>query len=171
MFGYHCWRLMTSILVVDDEPKIRDAMTRLLQYKGYRVYAVDTGRAAVEQFRQAASDLVLLDIALPDMTGIEVLAELRERNSAVPCIFITAYGSVRSAVEAMRAGGFNYLTKPFDNDELLLTVERALDVSRLGQRVTIHFAILVDRQGLQMDEGLRNHIPWQLGLQHAAQIL
>ncbi len=126
---------MALILVVDDEAGIRDAITRVLVHAGYTVRTAANGQAAIDLFQREDFDLALLDIMLGDMTGIDVLAELRKRDSTIPCVFVTAFGSVQSAVEAMRAGGFDYLTKPFDNDVLLLTVERALKVRRLGQEV------------------------------------
>ncbi|HXT68432.1 MAG TPA: sigma-54 dependent transcriptional regulator [Vicinamibacterales bacterium] len=126
---------MSAILVVDDEPKICEALGRLLRHAGYEVHAVGTGREALEAVAAQEFDLALLDIALPDITGAAVFEAIRERDRTMPCIFITAFGTVRSAVDAMKSGVFDYITKPFDNNELLLTVERALSVRRLGQRV------------------------------------
>ena len=126
---------MSSLLVVDDEPKICEALTRFLRHAGYEVHAVGTGREALAFAGASTVDLALLDIALPDMTGVAVFEALRERDRTLPCVFITAFGTVKSAVEAMKSGAFDYITKPFDNHDLLLTVERALSVRRLGQRV------------------------------------
>ena len=126
---------MDSLLVVDDEPKICEALARLLRHAGYNVHAFGTGREALAFAEAAAVDLALLDISLPDMTGLAVFEALRDRDRTLPCVFITAFGTVKSAVEAMKSGAFDYITKPFDNNELLLTVERALSVRRLAQRV------------------------------------
>jgi len=126
---------MPTILVVDDEPKIREALCRLLQHEGHVVHAAESGGAAIRAFEQGGIDLTLLDIALPDMNGLDVFNRLREKDASALCVFITAYGTVRSAVEAMRSGAFDYVTKPFDNQDLLANVERALQVRRLAKQV------------------------------------
>jgi DNA-binding NtrC family response regulator len=126
---------MASILVVDDEVAICDALTLLLEHAGHQVHRAGSGREAVETFGRQKVDAVLLDVALPDVSGINLLTKLQERDPLIPCVFITAFGSVRSAVEAIRAGGFDYVTKPFDNHELLRTLDRAIGIRRLKGQV------------------------------------
>src|SRR6187455_2345297 len=126
---------MPTILVVDDEPKIREALSRLLKHEGHVVHVAETGQSAIGKFLQDDFDLTLLDIALPDMNGLDVFGRLREKDGSAVCVFITAFGTVQSAVEAMRLGAFDYVTKPFDNQDLLAIINRALQVRRLGNRV------------------------------------
>lgn len=124
-----------NLLVVDDEPKICEALTRLLRHAGYEVRAVGSGADGLAVAESWNIDLALLDIALPDMSGVQVFEALRTQDRSLPCVFITAFGTVKAAVDAIKAGAFDYITKPFDNNELLRAVERALSVRRLGQRV------------------------------------
>jgi DNA-binding NtrC family response regulator len=126
---------MASILVVDDEVAICDALTLLLEHAGHQVYRAGSGREALDAFGRHQVDAVLLDVALPDVSGIDLLTKLQERDPLIPCVFITAFGSVRSAVEAIRAGGFDYVIKPFDNHELLRTLDRAIGIRRLKGQV------------------------------------
>jgi two-component system response regulator AtoC len=126
---------MTRVLVVDDEPILRQAVARMLTHHGYAIESVSSGEEALAAFEREAADLLVLDITMPGIDGIATLTRLRERDPDVSAVFITAHGSVRSAVEAMRAGGFDYLLKPFDNDALLLTVQRALERRGLRQEV------------------------------------
>jgi DNA-binding NtrC family response regulator len=126
---------MASILIVDDEPRLRDALTLLLKREGYAVDVADSGEAAERLFAKARYDAVVLDIWLPGMDGVETFERLRRHDPDVVTVFLTAHGTIKSAVGAIRAGGFDYLTKPFDNDELLLAIRRAVDHRRLRQRV------------------------------------
>jgi len=126
---------MAHILVVDDEARVREAICRLLESKGHTVSAAGSGEQALEVTGQHSPDLIVMDITLPGIDGVETLRRLRERGVESVAIFMTAYGSVRSAVDAMRAGGFDYLSKPFDNDDLMITVERGLRLRALDKRV------------------------------------
>jgi DNA-binding NtrC family response regulator len=131
---------MANILIVDDERQIRRILAVLLAERRHRVAEAESGEAAVETAAAFRPDLVLLDLKLPGRDG---LATLRQLLAAAPrshviiphVIMMTAFGTIGSAVEAMRHGAFDYVTKPFDNDELLLTVERALEMRRLGSEV------------------------------------
>lgn len=126
---------MAHVLVVDDEERVRQAVTLSLAHRKHRVSTAASGEAAVALYAKDPPDVVVLDITLPGIDGVETLLALRSIDPEVLVIFMTAYASVRSAVEAMKAGGFDYLTKPFDNDDLVLTVDRALSVRTLGRRV------------------------------------
>ena len=117
---------MTTILIVEDEQRIADFVSRGLQAAGYQTEIVDDGLEALERAQQPDIDLVLLDIGLPSMDGLEVLRELRGRGSAVPVIMLTARSSTRDTVEGLDAGASDYVPKPFTFDELLARVRSRL---------------------------------------------
>ena len=126
---------MDRILVVDDERKIRTILMRLLRDEGYEVKEADSGRRALETARIFRPDAVLMDLSMPGMDGIEAMAAISEVVPDVETIIMTAYGSIESAVEAMRRGARDYLTKPFDNDELLLRIAHLLERKHLRREV------------------------------------
>ncbi len=126
---------MAKILIVDDEEKIRRILKLLLQGRQHGVTTATCGEEALVVAERLEPDLVLLDIQMPGIDGLETLRQLRQRFPAIDVIMMTAFGTIRSAVEAMRDGAHDYITKPFDNDELLLLVDRALDVRRLSAEV------------------------------------
>ena len=126
---------MARILVIDDERVIRQILLAFLTEQGHQVSAAESGEDGVAIAITTPPDLVLLDLMLSGMDGLETFRQLRERLPAVGCIFMTGYGSIRSAVDAIRAGGDDYLTKPFDNDELLITINRSLEMRRLSREV------------------------------------
>ena len=107
------------ILVVDDEPSIVDAVSTALRYEGYEVTEASTGRDALEAIALARPDLVILDWMLPDIEGIEVGRRLRARGFETAVLFLTAKDGIENKVEALRAGGDDYLTKPFSLAELV----------------------------------------------------
>jgi len=124
-----------KILVVDDERNIRDIFTLLLEEKGYLVESAAGGGEGLARTREFAPDVLLLDMNLPDMSGLDVLAGVRERLPSCRIIIITAFGTIRNAVEATRLGAYAYLEKPVDNEELLLIIHRALEVRKLETEV------------------------------------
>ena len=124
---------MPTILVVDDEPKIREALSRLLKHEGHVVHVAETGQSAIGKFLQDDFDLTLLDIALPDMNGLDVFGRLREKDGSAVCVFITAFGTVQSAVEAMRLGAVDFLEKPFDRPALLQALCVAMQWASKGR--------------------------------------
>jgi DNA-binding NtrC family response regulator len=117
------------ILAVDDEKNIRLMLAQALAFEGTKIDTAVNGEEALEKFGQANYDLVLLDLRLPGMDGLEVLRELRKRDAKLPIILLTAHGTVESAVAAMRAGAVNFLQKPFSPRELREAVENALNPS------------------------------------------
>ncbi|MEP7043515.1 MAG: sigma-54 dependent transcriptional regulator [Dokdonella sp.] len=127
---------MTSrqILVVDDEPKMRRVLEIMLQKLGHRVFSAGNGREALDLFASNAIDLVIADLRMPEMDGIELLSSLRERGSEVPLLVVTAHGTVETAVAAMKYGAFDYIVRPFDMDALLLSIERALASAALTRQ-------------------------------------
>jgi DNA-binding NtrC family response regulator len=126
--------LRPVILVVDDEPGLRESF-RLILDEDFEVIDVADGAAALDVVRSAQVDLVLLDIRLPGMDGIEVLERIKGLDEGVEVVLVTAVRTVRTAVAAMKLGAFDYLTKPFEEDELLSVVRRALERRSLEREV------------------------------------
>jgi DNA-binding NtrC family response regulator len=115
------------ILVVDDDSSARAALGSLLDSQGYRVDSAPDGQAALERILEQPPDVIVTDLDMPIMNGMELLSELRQQGQDVPVIVVTSAAEVRSAVEAMRAGATDYITKPVDFDALLLGIERAIE--------------------------------------------
>ena len=115
-----------KILVVDDEPSARSGLSKLLEQEGYTVDTAADGLLALESLAENAPALIITDLKMPNLDGMGLLTKLREQNLDVPTIVTTAFGEVSVAVQAMRAGAEDYLTKPIDFDALLLAVERTL---------------------------------------------
>jgi DNA-binding NtrC family response regulator len=115
-----------SILIIDDEAEIRESLQTLLEFEGYDVEAAVNGEDGLSKLGERTFDLVLLDLALPDRNGIEILPEIRSLYSQVSVIMITAYGTVEDAVRAMQFGAVNFLQKPWDNEKLLADVRAAV---------------------------------------------
>jgi len=115
------------VLVVDDEASARGGLEKLLTAEGYLVDSAEDGESALAHFNETAADVVVTDLKMPKMDGIELLRRLRDQDASVPVIVCTAFGDVSTAVQAMRAGAEDYLTKPIDFDALILAVERALE--------------------------------------------
>jgi len=115
-----------SILIVDDESEIRESLQTLLELEGYRVDTAESGEDGLACIAGQPFDLVLLDLALPGKNGMEVLAEIHERDPELAVIMITAYGTVENAVNAMQAGAVNFIQKPWENEKLLADVRAAV---------------------------------------------
>lgn len=124
-----------KILVVDDEQKIRLILTQILQDEGFKVQQVGSGEAAIENVDNFLPHLILMDQNMPGMNGIETMEEIKSRHPEITVIILTAFGSIPLAVEAIKKGAYDYLSKPFDNEELLLLIQRALDHRRLTEEV------------------------------------
>ncbi|MBQ6926585.1 MAG: sigma-54-dependent Fis family transcriptional regulator [Kiritimatiellae bacterium] len=117
---------MSRILVVDDEPRILSLMHCLLKNEGLEVVSEHDGAAAIERIRSESFDLILTDIRMAPVDGMQVFRVARAERPDTPVVFLTAYGAISTAIEAMKGGAFDYLTKPFKVDELLVTIRRAL---------------------------------------------
>ena len=117
---------MGSVLIVDDEAAIRESLQTLLELEGYRIETAGDGEEGLTRLAESAYDLVLLDFALPDKNGLQLLAEIRERDPDASVIMITAYGTVENAVQAMQSGAANFIQKPWDNEKLLADVRAAI---------------------------------------------
>jgi len=118
---------MHTILIVDDEPNYQIVLAELLKDEGYEVFTADSGLAGLPIVLSTDLDLVLSDMKMPGMDGIEFLAKIKEYNRELPVILITAYAEVEKAVEAMRLGAFTYLAKPFSNQQLLASATKAIE--------------------------------------------
>jgi len=123
--------LSGSILVVDDDPDIRDILRDTLNSLGARMITASNGQEGLERVNKESPELVLLDIEMPIKNGLDVLKELRQNGSDATVLMITAYGPLERAVEAMREGAFDFISKPFDLDHITIVVEKALERERL----------------------------------------
>ncbi len=126
---------MAKILLVDDEKPIRRILSVLLTDEGHDVREAASGEEALDCQQSFHPNIVLLDVSLPGIDGLETLRRLLAFDARCDCIMMTAYGTIRSAVEAMRVGAFDYLSKPFDNDELLLVIGRVAKMRALDAQV------------------------------------
>ena len=121
---------MSRVLVVDDERKMRRVLQILLEQMGLESIPVESGEAALEHFGGEKIDLVLTDLKMPGMTGIELLGHIRSLDPDVPVVVLTAHGTVQTAVEAMKQGAFDYILKPFDVQTIELIIRNALEMRR-----------------------------------------
>ena len=115
-----------SVLIIDDEAAIRESLETLLELEGYGVESAATGEDGLARIGERSFDLVLLDLALPDRNGIDLLAEIHVQDPGLSIIMVTAYGTVENAVKAMQAGASNFVQKPWDNEKLLADVRAAV---------------------------------------------
>ena len=120
-----------TILIIDDEPHLPHQLARYLGKHGYEVITAAEGAAGLHELQKNTIDLLLLDVRLPQMSGLEILEEIRKNDQDLPVIMLTAYGDVQTAVAAMKLGASDYLIKGFDLTELLLIVQRALETSAM----------------------------------------
>ncbi len=137
-----------NILIVDDEEVLRDVLSTLVAREGWRPLLARSGEEALELLGREEVDLVLLDLMLPSMSGMEVLRQIRQQDPDQVVVIITAYSSIEGAIEAMREGAFDYVPKPFKNDEVLLTVKKGLEKRRLTTENRNLRAELSQRYGL-----------------------
>ncbi len=121
------------ILVVDDEEVVRDVLATLLEGEGYRVDLAENGTQALDMVPNGDYGVVLLDLMMPDLDGLDVLASLQKIESGPACVVLTAYASIEKAVRATRLGAFDFIAKPFKNDEILLVVKNANEQRRLRE--------------------------------------
>ena len=122
---------MASILIIDDEKAIRKTLSEILSYEGYKIDEAADGEEGIKKFSTATYDVVLCDIKMPKVDGLEFLEKAREINSDVPIIVISGHGNIETAVEAVKKGAFDYISKPPDLNRLLITLRNALDKQTL----------------------------------------
>jgi DNA-binding NtrC family response regulator len=149
-----------TILIIDDEPHLPHQLARFLKKHGYEVYTAPDGEMGLLELQKNSVDLVLLDVRLPHMSGLDVLGEIRKSDQALPVIMLTAYGDVHTAVAAMKMGALDYLIKGFDLEELLLQVQRGLETSALHRELrqlrrersdNYHFSFIVGHSARMRD--------------------
>ena len=126
---------MIKILVVDDEAEIRSLLAAVLQNKGYEVVTAEDGAAALQAVPRERPAVILMDLSMPRMNGMDALPEIKRLDAEVPVIICTAHADLATAVRAMKLGAYDYLTKPFDVELLILTLERAVERHRLHSRI------------------------------------
>ncbi|PIR16676.1 MAG: DNA-binding response regulator [Deltaproteobacteria bacterium CG11_big_fil_rev_8_21_14_0_20_49_13] len=125
--------MKANILIVDDEIAIRKALEKFLASLGYHVFAVTSGEEALKVFGEEVIDLALIDLVMPGMNGVELIKKLKEADPKMVCIVMTAFGTITSAVETMKAGAYHYLTKPFELDDVASLVATGLEHKNLKE--------------------------------------
>jgi len=126
-----------NILIADDEKNVLKMLTTVFSHAGNQIISADNGKDALRLFKQDKPDIVLMDIRMPEMSGIEALQLMREFDADTPIILMTAYAAVETAVEALRLGAFDYVIKPFELDELKLLMSRAIQLREMKQEINI----------------------------------
>src|SRR5919202_4701506 len=123
------------ILVADDDGAIRNLLKDFLGGEGFDTVEARSGKEVLQAASTASPDLMLLDLRMPDWDGMEIMRRLKERDLTIPVVLMTAYGTSSSAIQAIQLGAFDYLTKPFELDDVLLTVNRFFEHERLSSEV------------------------------------
>jgi DNA-binding NtrC family response regulator len=127
---------MKSVLVIDDDPLIRKTLSSYLSKKGYEAVVAEDGEEGIQKYEEHVPDVVILDIRLPDVDGLEVLGRIREKNPNASIIIMTAYDDMKTTIEAIKSGAFEYLVKPLDYVELDLTIDKAFQIRGLENKVS-----------------------------------
>jgi len=122
---------MSNILIIDDEKAIRKTLSEILSYEGYKIEEASDGEEGLRKFRDKTFDVVLCDIKMPRLDGIEFLDKVREYNPDIPVIMISGHGTIETAVEAVKKGAYDYIAKPPDLNRLLITIRNAMDKTNL----------------------------------------
>ncbi|MEO8666626.1 MAG: sigma-54 dependent transcriptional regulator, partial [Ignavibacteria bacterium] len=129
---------MEKVLIVDDNHILRFTLTELLQESGFDCNAVENGVKALAELKKDSYELVILDMRLPGMNGFEILTKIKSTHSDIPVIMLTAFGDIKTAVEAIKQGAHDFITKPFDNDSMIMTIRKALEHKYLKEEVNIY---------------------------------
>src|SRR5678810_654705 len=122
---------MADILLIEDEKAIRKTLSEILSYEGYKIDEAGDGEEGLKKFKDKNYDIVLCDIKMPKMDGIEFLQKAGESNADIPVIMISGHGNIETAVEAVKKGAFDFISKPPDLNRLLITIRNAMDRSSL----------------------------------------
>jgi DNA-binding NtrC family response regulator len=122
---------MSNVLIIDDEKAIRKTLAEILSYEGYKIDEAENGEEGLKRFKEKTYDVVLCDIKMPKLDGIEFLDRAREHNPDVPVIMISGHGTIETAVEAVKKGAYDYISKPPDLNRLLITIRNATDKTNL----------------------------------------
>jgi two-component system, NtrC family, nitrogen regulation response regulator NtrX len=149
--------MKARILVIDDEAEIRRSVRMILEYEGYDVLEASSGPEGVALAEREAPDLVFLDVKMPGMDGLEALQRIRAANEALPVVIISGHGTVSTAVEATKAGAFDFVEKPLGSERVLLTIRNALDQTRLAdENRTLRRAVEIRHQMVGESPALRH---------------
>ena len=144
-----------KILIADDEPSNRKILGQELTHKGFVIDIAGGGKEALAKIEFAPPNLAILDYMMPDVSGLEVLKQLRKKGNDIPVIMITAYGSIERAVEAMKAGAYDFITRPFDPDHIELVIRKALERQSLKREVEVLTEEIRDRYHLIVGESAK----------------
>lgn len=142
-----------SILVVDDEPNYLIVLSELLRDEGFEVFTAPSGQKGLEVFMEVDLDLIITDMQMPGMDGLQFLQEIKKKKTDIPVIIITAFAEVEKAVVAMQAGAFSYLAKPFSNDELIVNINKAVQ----------HYALIKENTRLRKEIRVRTNFGGMVG--------
>ncbi len=126
--------MQKSILLIDDDESLRRVTEYNLTSKGFKVITAESGKLGLEYFEIHSPDIVVSDVKLGDMNGLDLLEQIKKKSPDTPVIIITAFGSIEMAVQTMHKGAFNFITKPFDRDTLILSCEKALELKGLRSK-------------------------------------
>src|SRR3990172_3454786 len=157
-----------KILIADDEPSNRKILAQELVHRGFAVDTARGGREALAMIESTSPDLLILDYMMPDLSGLEVLKELRHKDNDTPVIMITAYGSVDRAVEAMKAGAYDFITRPFDPDHIDLVLRKALERQTLKREVEVLSEQIRNRYHLIVGESPKMKLAVEMARKAAA---
>ena len=122
------------IMVVDDEPLLTEALCELLKFHGYETRYAGNGRQALDMFADYQPDVVLSDLIMPEMDGLQLLFEIKSRFPHIGVILLTAYGSIESSISALKQGAFDYIIKPYKEEEIIQCLQRYFEQARLRER-------------------------------------
>jgi two-component system, NtrC family, nitrogen regulation response regulator NtrX len=148
---------MTKILIVDDEKSIRDSIKMILEYEGYESLFAENGNKALQIVEEEPVDLVMLDIKMPGMDGLEVLEAIRGLDTDLPVIMISGHGNIETAVESTKKGAYDFLQKPLDRDKVLVTIRNALRQRKLSQDYReIKEKVEIDEEILGTSKAIKN---------------
>ena len=136
------------ILVIDDEKNYLLVLQTLLEDEGYTVTAISDPETALAFLEESEVDAVVTDMKMPRVSGRQVLERVKKNWPYIPVLIMTAFGSIESAVEVMKYGAFDYITKPFSNDELLLSIHNAVELSRAHRQYRLLQEVMEDRYGV-----------------------
>jgi signal transduction histidine kinase len=153
-----------AILIVDDEPGLRRTLVDILKIQGFLPVGVATGREALDYSNQNQVDLALIDLKLGDIPGLEIIRQIKKRSPETECIVLTGFASQASAIEAIDLGAYSYVQKPYDMEQLLLTIQRANERQRAAKRLQENNVRLLDlaRQLVETQETERSHLAREL---------
>jgi two-component system nitrogen regulation response regulator NtrX len=146
---------MSSILIIDDEKAIRKTLSEILSYEGYKIEDAENGEDGLKKFNEKTFDVVLCDIKMPKIDGMEFLERAKASNPDVPVIMISGHGTIETAVEAVKKGAFDYVSKPPDLNRLLITIRNAMDRQTLATEAkTLKRKVTKTQQMIGSSEGI-----------------